>query len=183
MAVLRHFDATTEERAAYMKHANAMRRALGEETDDSADEDEDITNDTALSDERLAEMGANEQYLLTIANDGLGKRTSSYAYPVKGRGGKGVVAQTLSRGKGEDDARLVRSFVVEESDQVMLATNGGKLIRTPVETISIVSRSSKGVRVIRTAADEDVVSVERIADATADDGDEESSENAGPNEK
>ncbi len=182
MAVLRHFDATTEERAAFMKHANAMRRALGEENDDSADEDQDTTNATALSDERLAEMGANEQYLLTIANDGLGKRTSSYAYPVKGRGGKGVVAQTLSRGKGEDDARLVRSFVVEETDQVMLATNGGKLIRTPVETISIVSRSSKGVRVIRTASDEDVVSVERIADATGEDETEAVSEDPGPNE-
>ena len=164
MSVLRHFDATTEERTAYMKHANAMRRALGDETDDSTDDDEGVVNDTALSDERLAEMGAAEQFLLTIATDGLGKRASSYAYPVKGRGGKGVVAQDLSRGKGEDDARLVRSFVVEDTDQVMLATDGGKLIRTPVDSIGIVSRSSKGVRVIRTAEDETVVGVERIAE-------------------
>ena len=165
MSVLRHFDATTEERTAYMKHANAMRRALGDVTDDTTDDDEGTVNDTALSDERLAEMGAAEQFLLTIATDGLGKRASSYAYPAKGRGGKGVVAQDLSRGKGEANATLVRSFVVEDTDQVMLATDGGKLIRTPVDTISVVSRSSKGVRVIRTNEGESVVSVERIADS------------------
>ena len=169
MSVLRHFDATTEERTAYMKHANAMRRALGDDTEDSTDDDEGVVNDTALSDERLAEMGAAEQFLLTIATDGLGKRASSYAYPVKGRGGKGVLAQDLSRGKGEERATLVRSFVVEDGDQVMLATDGGKLIRTPVDSIGVVSRSSKGVRVIRTSEGESVVGVERIADTEDDD--------------
>ena len=169
MAIVRHVEASTDERSAYMKHANAMRRALGDATDDSVDDDEGVVNDTALSDERLAEMGAAEQFLLTIAEDGLGKRTSSYAYPIRGRGGKGVIAQDLSRGKGEAEARLVRSFVVEDSDQVMLATDGGKLIRTPVDSIGIVSRSSKGVRVIRTNDGEAVVSVERIADAEDED--------------
>ncbi len=173
MAVLRHFDATPDERSAYMKHANAMRRALsGAESDASEDlddfDDDLVPNETSLSDERIGEMGANDQFLLTVATDGLGKRTSSYAYGVKGRGGKGVVAQDVSRGKGKPDARLVRSFVVEDTDQIMLLTDGGQLMRTAVDTISIVSRASKGVRVIRVRDDETLVGVERIADSDED---------------
>ncbi len=177
MAVLRHFEATPDERSAYMKHANAMRRAIGddtEEVEDILDEEEGapIANDTPLSDERLGEMGANDQFLLTVATDGLGKRTSSYAYGVKGRGGKGVVAQDVSRGKGKPAVRLVRSFVVEDTDQIMLLTDGGQLMRTAVNTISIVSRASKGVRVIRVRDDEMLVGVERIADSDEDDAPE-----------
>lgn len=164
MAVLRHFDATSEDRTAYLKHANAMRKALGDDVDDSSDDEDEVENETALSDERLGEMGAAEQFLLTIADDGLGKRASSYSYPVRGRGGKGVIAQNLDRGKKADDAELVRSFVVEDGDQIMLVTDGGQLLRTGVDNISIVSRSSKGVWVIRTREDEHVVSVERIAE-------------------
>ncbi|WP_298911880.1 DNA gyrase subunit A [uncultured Algimonas sp.] len=170
MAVVRHFDAASEERTAYLKHANAMRRAMGDEVDDAADDDEDIANETSLSDARLGEMGAAEQFLLTIADDGLGKRASSYSYPVRGRGGKGVIAQNLDRGKKADKAYLVRSFVVEDGDQIMLVTDGGQLLRTGVDNISIVSRSSKGVWVIRTREDEHVVSVERIAETEDEDG-------------
>lgn len=180
MAVVRHFDATSEDRTAYLKHSNAMRRALGDDVEDSADdEDETSENETALSDERLGEMGAAEQFLLTIADDGHGKRTSSYSYPVRGRGGKGVIAQNLDRGKNADDASLVRSFVVEDGDQIMLVTDGGQLLRTGVDNISIVSRSSKGVWVIRTREDEHVVGVERIADTDEDEGDLDVSEDGG----
>lgn len=170
MAVLRHFDATSEDRTAYLKHANAMRKALGDDVDDSSDDEDEVENETALSDERLGEMGAAEQFLLTIADDGLGKRASSYSYPVRGRGGKGVIAQNLDRGKKADDAELVRSFVVEDGDQIMLVTDGGQLLRTGVDNISIVSRSSKGVWVIRTREDEHVVSVERIAETEDEEG-------------
>lgn len=168
MAVLRHFDATSEDRTAYLKHANAMRKALGDDVDDSSDDEDEAENEAALSDERLGAMGAAEQFLLTIADDGLGKRASSYSYPVRGRGGKGVIAQNLDRGKKADDAELVRSFVVEDGDQIMLVTDGGQLLRTGVNKISIVSRSSKGVWVIRTREDEHVVSVERIAETEDD---------------
>ncbi len=170
MAVLRHFDATSEDRTAYLKHANAMRKALGDDVDDSSDDEDEVENETALSDERLGEMGAAEQFLLTIADDGLGKRASSYSYPVRGRGGKGVIAQNLDRGKKAEDAELVRSFVVEDGDQIMLVTDGGQLLRTGVDNISIVSRSSKGVWVIRTREDEHVVSVERIAETEDEEG-------------
>ena len=171
MAVLRHFDATSEDRTAYLKHANTMRKALGDDVEDSSEDEEEIENETALSDKRLGEMGAAEQFLLTIADDGLGKRASSYSYPVRGRGGKGVIAQNLDRGKTSDDAELVRSFVVENGDQIMLVTDGGQLLRTGVDNISIVSRSSKGVWVIRTREDEHVVSVERIAETEEEDDD------------
>ncbi|MEM7730773.1 MAG: DNA gyrase C-terminal beta-propeller domain-containing protein, partial [Pseudomonadota bacterium] len=170
MAVLRHVDLTIEERNAYLKRSAIERRALGDDVDDSADDD-DGSDEASLSDERYGELSAHEQYLLTIADDGLGKRTSCYRYKVQGRGGGGVKAQNLDRGSKAPDARLVRSFVVDDTDQIMLVTNGGQLLRTGVDKISIVSRSSKGVWVIRTRDDERVVSVGRIADTEDEDRD------------
>ena len=168
MAVLRHVDITVEERNAYLKRSAMERRALGDDVDEAADDDES-GEEAVLSDERYGFLSANEQLLLTIADDGLGKRTSSYRYKVQGRGGNGVKAQNLERGKGKPDASLVRSFVVEDGDQIMLVTDGGQLLRTGVDNISIVSRSSKGVWIIRTRNDEHVVSVGRIAEPDEDD--------------
>ena len=172
MAVLRHVDVETDEARAYMKHANAMRRALGEGDDEEAD---DVEITSSLSDERIGELGAKEQFLLTLADDGFGKRSSSYDYRCMNRGGQGVTAQELSR-KGADNARLVRSFSIADDDQIMIVTDGGQLIRCPVRNIRIVSRSSRGVTVIRVKDDERVVSVERIEES--DDEDEENSEAA-----
>ncbi|NNC36556.1 MAG: DNA gyrase subunit A [Hyphomonadaceae bacterium] len=165
MAVLRHMDVTTDEARAYIKYANAKRRALGDDT--PGDDNEDADN--VLSMERKVELEANEQYVLTIADDGMGKRSSSYDYRCMNRGGQGVTAQDLSRKDGED-AKLVRSFSITEDDQIMLVTDGGQLIRCPVRNISVISRSSKGVTVIRVTDPERVVSVERIEET--DDGDE-----------
>ena len=160
MAVLRHVDVETDEARAYMKHANAMRRALGEGDDESSD---DAEIESSLPEERIGELGGKEQFLLTLADDGFGKRSSSYDYRCMNRGGQGVTAQELSR-KGGDNARLVRSFTIEEQDQLMIVTDGGQLIRCPVRNISIVSRSARGVTVIRVKDEERVVSVERIED-------------------
>ena len=157
MAVLRHIEVTTEEARAYIKYANAKRRALGDDVPDDATEDAD----NVLSMDRKVELEANEQFVLTIADDGMGKRSSSYDYRCMNRGGQGVTAQDLSR-KDSVDAKLVRSFSITEDDQLMLVTDGGQLIRTPVRNISIISRSSKGVTVIRVTSPELVVSVERI---------------------
>jgi len=168
MAVLRHVDVETDEARAYMKHANAMRRALGEGEEDGAD---DVDIESSLLDERIGELGGKEQFLLTLADDGFGKRSSSYDYRCMNRGGQGVTAQELSR-KGADNARLVRSFSIEDEDQLMIVTDGGQLIRCPVKNIRIVSRSSRGVTVIRVKDEERVVSVERIEDSDDDeDGD------------
>ncbi len=163
MAVLRHVDVTPDEARAYMKHANAKRRALGDDVEDT-----DVnTGDNILSMERIVELEANEQFVLTIADDGYGKRSSSYDYRCMNRGGQGVSAQDITR-KGADDARLVRAFSITEDDQLMLVTDGGQLIRCPVRNISIISRSSKGVMVLRVGAGEKVVSVERIEETEDD---------------
>ncbi|MGB0906671.1 MAG: DNA gyrase subunit A [Maricaulaceae bacterium] len=164
MAVLRHVDIETDEARAYMKHANAMRRALGDDTEDDAD---DTVIESELSDERIGELGAKEQFLLTLADDGMGKRSSSYDYRCMNRGGQGVTAQDMSRKDGEIP-RLVRSFSIADEDQLMIVTDGGQLIRCPVKNIRIVSRSSRGVTVIRTKEDERVVSVERIEESDDD---------------
>ena len=165
MAVLRHVEVTQDERKAFLKRSGAERRALG---DDVVEETPDEDTDAILDDERYAFLSANEQFVLSIADDGLGKRTSSFRYACKGRGGKGMVAQILDRGKKTPSAKLVRSFIVEDNDQIMLVTDGGQLIRTPVKNISISQRSAKGVWVLRTKEDEKVVSVGRIEDSDDD---------------
>ncbi len=157
MAIIRHVEATSEERVAYLKMANAVRRG-GE--DDADDEEEEKVKAIELSQKRYAAMGAAEQFILTLTERGYGKRSSSFEYRITGRGGKGIVAMKLSKKIG----RLVASFPVEEADQIMLVTNAGKLIRCPVDGIRIAGRSTQGVIVFNTAENEKVVSVERISE-------------------
>ncbi|MEP1231608.1 MAG: DNA gyrase subunit A [Litorimonas sp.] len=168
MAVLRHVDVETDEARAYMKHANAVRRAQdGVKSDDEAQGEsaaDDVIVETSLDEARLSFLQAQEQFLLTLADDGFGKRSSSYDYRCMNRGGQGVTAQELSR-KGGDSAKLVRSFTIEDDNQLMIVTDGGQLIRCPVKNIRIVSRSSRGVTVIRVKDTEKVVSIERIEDS------------------
>ncbi len=105
-------------------------------------------------------MRAAEQVILTISENGYGKRTSSFEYRVTGRGGKGIVAMAVNARNGS----LVASFPVEESDEIMLVTDGGQLIRVPVTGIRIAGRSTQGVIVFDTADEEHVVSVDRIGE-------------------
>jgi len=157
MAIIRHVEASSEERAAYLRLANAVRR--GDEPEEGADDEEKVAA-IELSQERYAEMGAAEQFILTLTEHGYGKRTSSYEYRITGRGGKGIVAMRVNKRNGN----VVGSFPVEETDQIMLVTDAGKLIRTPVHDIRIASRATQGVIVFSTAEDEKVVSVERISE-------------------
>ncbi|MBO1908510.1 DNA gyrase subunit A [Microvirga sp. 3-52] len=159
MAILRHVEATGEERAAYLK----MRRAVtGEQMGSDADASEDAEEmegaNFSLSQERYAEMSAQEQCILTLSEKGYGKRTVSYEYRITGRGGKGITAMAVNSRNG----KLVASFPVENSDQIMLVTDGGQLIRVPVEGIRVVGRNSQGVTVFSTRDKEKVVSVEHI---------------------
>ncbi len=165
MSILHHFDATPEERNEYLRQANAARRALNGE--DGSDVSVDIPA-TALPVERYAEMGAAEQFVLTISENGYGKRSSSYEYRTSGRGGKGIVAMAVN----ERNGRLVASFPAEETDQIMLVTNGGQLIRCPIDGIRIAGRSTQGVTVFKTRDEESVVSVERIPEDEKDETDE-----------
>jgi len=169
MAILRHVEVDTDEARAYMKYANAKRRALNAQPGEAVE----IEDDNTLSMERKIELEAAEQFLLTLAEDGYGKRSSSYDYRCMNRGGQGVSAQDLSRKDGED-AKLVRSMSIADEDQLMIVTDGGQLIRCPVKNISIISRSSKGVMVIRVKDGEHVVSVEKIEETDDEEGEAES---------
>ncbi len=168
MAILTHVDATPAERAAYLKQAAAMRRAQGMEDADPASEAvpepeadaEAVEGVAELSPERYAELGAKEQFVLTVSERGFGKRSSSYEFRTSGRGGKGIAAMVVNDRNG----KLVASFPIADSDQIMLVTNGGQLIRCPVDGVRIAGRNTQGVRIFRTDADEKVVSVERVTD-------------------
>jgi DNA gyrase subunit A len=170
MAILRHSEATADERAAYLKRASAVRRAGEEEVVEEDDGEVEETKAIELGEKRYVEMSAAEQFVLTISEKGYGKRSSSYEYRITNRGGKGIVAMAILEGKKgkkkirEKTGRLVASFPVEESDQIMLVTDGGKLIRTAVDDIRIAGRSTQGVIVFHTADDEKVVSVERLSE-------------------
>ncbi|MEO0981341.1 MAG: DNA gyrase subunit A [Pseudomonadota bacterium] len=166
LAVLRHVDVTPAEARGYLKHAAALRRAAGAEdegeepvVEEVEDDGDEAADEAALSPERIVELGAAEEMILTLTTDGMGKRASAYDYRVSGRGGKGLIAHRISSGQ-----KLVGSFPVDAADEVMLVTDGGQLIRTPVEQIRIAGRATQGVRVIRTAEDESVVSVERLVE-------------------
>jgi DNA gyrase subunit A len=156
MAIIRHVDATAEERVAFIK----MSRAVAGEEAEAENSDEEVVADAGLSQERYAAMGAAEQVILTISSNGYGKRTSSFEYRITNRGGKGIVAMAVNDRNGP----LVASFPVEHSDQIMLVTDGGQLIRCPVDGIRKAGRSTQGVIVINTADDEHVVSVERLSE-------------------
>ncbi|MBP6878530.1 MAG: DNA gyrase subunit A [Phenylobacterium sp.] len=161
MAILRSVEATPAERAAYVKHANAMRRATGDEVEEaSAPDDDEAEGDVTLSVERIAELGAAEEVILTVSTEGFGKRSSAYEFRRTGRGGQGLLAQDLTKKGG----RLTASFAVEEDDEILLVTDQGQLIRTPVNQVRMVGRNTSGVTIFRTSKDEHVVSVERLAD-------------------
>jgi DNA gyrase subunit A len=160
LSILSHVEVTAEERAAYHKRASAVRRGVGDEEVPAAAEAEEAVGAIELGEKRYVELSAAEQFVLTVSERGYGKRSSSYEYRTTGRGGKGIVAMSLTKKTG----KIVGSFPVEEADQIMLVTDQGKLIRTPVSGIRIAGRSTQGVIVLNTADDERVVSVERLSE-------------------
>ncbi|MFD1702121.1 DNA gyrase subunit A [Methylopila henanensis] len=177
LSILRHFEATPAERLAYLRRANAVRRGQGESGVDEATEVEDGVEadaaDIELGQDRYIAMSEAEQFILTLSENGYGKRSSSFEYRVTGRGGKGIVAMVTTGRNGP----LASSFPVSDGDQIMLITNGGQTIRVPVDGIRIAGRSTQGVIVFNTAEGERVVSVEHIAEeedaATSEDEGEE----------
>ncbi len=169
MAILRHFESTSEERQAYLK----LRRAAGGEIVEAegASDEEVVSDDVSLTPERYALMGAAEQHVLTVSERGYGKRSSSFEFRTTGRGGKGIVAMIVNDRNG----RLIASFPVEENDQIMLVSDGGQLIRCPVHDIRLAGRNTQGVTIFKAAADEKVVSVEHIPEeaGNGEEGEEE----------
>ena len=169
MAILHGVDATPAERAAYLKYERARLRAENADDEDvsAPAEDEEEVGEAELTPERIVELQAAEEFILTLSSEGIGKRTSAYDFRRTGRGGQGLLAQDLTRKGG----RLVASFPVDQADEILLVTDAGQLIRCPVSGIRIAARNTQGVIVFRTAQDEHVVSVERL-EASAESGDE-----------
>ncbi len=155
----------TEEREQYLKIASARRRAAGSEEGEAID-----ISDITLPESRIAELAAREQFILTVTENGYGKRTSAYEYRTTNRGGSGIVNIATSRRNGP----VVGSFPVADSDQIMLMTNTGKLIRCPVHDVRIAGRATQGVTIFRVNEGEKVTSAIRINDTVIDDA-----ENAG----
>ncbi len=178
LSILRHMDATAEERLAYLKRASAVRRGINGEGEEAATDLEEgqenqIGDAIELGEQRYVEMSAAEQFVLTVSERGYGKRSSSYEYRITSRGGKGIVAMDVRERDGairRKTGKLIASFPAEDGDQIMLVTDGGQLIRTRVEGIRIAGRSTQGVIVFDTAEGERVVSVERISEEGEDNG-------------
>jgi DNA gyrase subunit A len=167
MAILRHFEAISEERLAYLR----MKRAVSGEPENgetaAVDDSESVDQEANLSTERYAEMSAAEQVVLTLSEKGYGKRTSSFEYRITNRGGKGITAMAVNDRNGP----LIAAFPVEDADQIMLVTDAGQLIRCPVAGIRVAGRSTQGVIVFDTHETEKVVSVERISEPEDDEDD------------
>jgi DNA gyrase subunit A len=160
MSVLHHIDVDIEERDTYLRYAAAKRRNGADIAEEEEGAPEETTTEVTLSAERLAELEAAEEFILTVTRNGYGKRTSAYEYRVTGRGGQGVANIEVSTRNGN----VAASFPVAESDQIMLVTDGGQLIRCPVHDIRIARRQTQGVVIFRVAEDEHVVAVAHLSD-------------------
>jgi DNA gyrase subunit A len=167
MAIVAHVEAEPWERSAYLKRAISERRqSNGGEVEDIALVGEEVPDERELSDERYAELKSREQFVLTVSEYGYGKRSSSYDFRVIGRGGKGIRATDVS--KVGEIGQLIAAFPVEDGDQIMLVTDAGQLIRTPVSQIRLASRATKGVTIFNTGGEQKVVSVELISEPEED---------------
>ncbi|MBE6445337.1 MAG: DNA gyrase subunit A [Alphaproteobacteria bacterium] len=174
MSILNHSDATSEERDEYLKISSAIKRIQAERGGDCVVALEETGVEmTVLTPEKYEAMREKEQFILSVTTTGYGKRSSSYEYRVTGRGGQGIANMEMSARNKE----IVSSFPIEDSNQIMMVTDGGKLIRMPVSDIRIAGRKTQGVILFRLAEDEKVVSVTWLdADDSAE---EELEEGAG----
>jgi DNA gyrase subunit A len=166
LSVLRHVDVGNEERAAYLKVAALKRRANDDEPEAAGPaEPEEVVEDVALTDERVAELEAAEEFLLTVTDGGFGKRSSAFEYRVTGRGGQGIVNITLAKRNGTN---AVATFPVRPGDDVMLVTDAGRLIRVPADQVRITGRAAMGVTLLRLDGGEHVTSVFPVVEDAPD---------------
>jgi DNA gyrase subunit A len=166
LSILRHTDYSAEQRVTFLKQQRELRRALGEavDTDDQPDvEAEPVEAAAPMPPELFAEMQAGEEMILTVSEQGFGKRTSSYEYRLAGRGGQGIWNMEM----GRRNRAIAAVFPIVESDQVIMVSDGGQVIRMPTHDIRLTARKSQGVTLFRVAADERVVSVAHLPDTGA----------------
>ena len=157
MSVLRHVEASVEERAAYLK----QRRNNGDEENGHV-EPEEVVAEVTLSQERIQELQEVEEVLLTVTNGGFGKRSSAYEYRVTGRGGQGITNIALAKRNGN---AVVTTFPVRQGDDVMLVTDAGRLIRIPADQVRLTGRQAMGVTLFRLDGQEQVMSVFPVVEA------------------
>jgi DNA gyrase subunit A len=180
LSILRHVEVTTEERMAYLRAAAARRRGNGNGEEEAmaaepaADAEEPVAEVT-LSPERMAELEAAEEFLLTVTDGGFGKRSSAYEYRVSGRGGQGIANITLTPRTG---GAVAATFPVRPGDDVMLVTDAGRLIRLPADQVRLTGRTAMGVTLFRLDAGERVTSVFPVIE-TAEDAPEPGGEEEG----
>jgi DNA gyrase subunit A len=166
LSVLRHVDAATEERVAYLKIANARRRSSnGDDEPETASEPDEVVDDVTLTEARIADLEAAEEMLLTVTDGGFGKRSSAYEYRVTGRGGQGIANITLSKRNG---TAVVATFPVRPGDDVMLVTDAGRLIRVPGDQVRVTGRLAMGVTLLRLGSAEHVGSVFPVVEDASD---------------
>jgi DNA gyrase subunit A len=175
MSVLNHVKIEVDERDEYLQAVNASRRLTGGDYTDRKDEkirDQDLS--AKLNLEPFITMAKAEEFILTISVDGLGKRTSAYEYRIAGRGGQGIANIDVSRGKKKTS--VAASFTVIDTDQIVMVADSGQIIRCPIDKVSVVGRSSRGVSIFNTADGEKVVSASRLRDLNGDADDTEEEE-------
>jgi DNA gyrase subunit A len=187
LSILRHVDATSEERIAYLRHAAALRRRTGEEEPIAeaavGEGEESAAPEVVLLDTRIAELEQAEEFLLTVTDGGFGKRSSAYDYRVTGRGGQGIANIALGVRTG---SAVVATFPLRPGDDVMLVTDGARLIRTPGEQVRITGRQAQGVMLVRLGEGERVGSVFPVIEETAPDdapADEGASDDGAPDDE
>jgi len=164
LAVLNHVETTVEERAAYLRYAGAKRRAAGAEEVEAApipEEEAEVAAEVTLSPERIAALELAEQFILTITDQGFGKKSSAYEYRVTGRGGQGITNIGFSARTGR---AVAASFLVNPGDDVMMVTDGGRLIRLPSDQVRITGRQAMGVTMLRMEEGEHITSCFPVLD-------------------
>ncbi len=161
MSIINHNEIDNDTKAAYLKLSRALRKSEFEEL-----EGEEIIEETTkvLSEEEYKELEAKEQFILTITETGFGKRTSSYEYRITHRGGSGIANIKIA----DKTKAVVSSFPIEENDNILMVTDGGKMIRLGINKIRIAGRQTMGVTLLKTAESEKVVSAAIVKDADED---------------
>jgi DNA gyrase subunit A len=175
LSVLRHVEASPEERAAYLKAASAKRRAAsdaaeGEEPVAEEAAADEVAGEIVLTPERLAALEAAEEFVLTVTTGGYGKRTSSYEYRISGRGGLGITGVSLTQRNG---MAVTATFPVRDGDELMLVTDAGRTIRMPVAQIRLAGRATQGVTLFRIEEDEHVAAAFPVVEDEGEDGAED----------
>ena len=156
MYIIKHAKFTIDERNDYLKIANAIRRRELRRSMPFSK----LSKYTSLSEEKFKQMESIEEFILSVADNGYGKRSSAYEYRITSRGGKGIANMTVSKKTG----KVVSSFPVNEKDDVMLITGTGKLIRSPVNKIRVAGRTTQGVTLFKVESGEKVLSSASIKD-------------------